>query len=62
MFTVYEFEELLLIVYILHHYKFSLQPFSFVLDVRLRKLAGEKEELLSQVKAFFSLEGNVNCN
>lgn len=36
--------------------------FSFVLDVRLRKLAGEKEELLSQVKAFFSWEGNLNCN
>nr|XP_045365670.1 leucine-rich repeat flightless-interacting protein 2 isoform X9 [Camelus bactrianus] len=32
------------------------------LDVRLRKLAGEKEELLSQVRAFFSLEGNVHCN
>ena len=36
--------------------------FSFVLDVRLRKLAGEKEELLSQVKAFFSWECNLNCN
>lgn len=37
--------------------QFSLQPFSFVLDVRLRKLAAEKEELLSQVKAFLSWEG-----
>lgn len=41
---------------------YIITNFSFVLDVRLRKLAGEKEELLSQVKAFFSWEGNPNCN
>ena len=41
---------------------YNITNFSFVLDVRLRKLAGEKEELLSQVKVFFSLEGDVNCN
>lgn len=62
MAAVCECEELFLVLYILHHYRFSLHPFSFVLDVRLRKLAGEKEELLSQVKTFFSLEGDVSCN
>lgn len=60
MFAVSEFQEWFLIVSVLYPHKFSLQPFPFVLDVRLRKLAGEKEELLSQVKAFFSLEDNVN--
>lgn len=62
MFVVFEFQELFFIVPVLYHYKFGLQPFPIFLDVRLRKLAGEKEELLSQVKAFFSLEGNVGRN